>query len=112
MLVAELLGNALLELIQVAPDRLQFPAPRARIDRQQRVQARALELDPMQIEVLAARNESDRGRPRPVSILASLDDPLQHAQVVAEARPQEFPVGSLTEPIDMNDARQARAARL
>src|SRR5690606_41531317 len=109
---AELLWTASLELSQVASDRASSPAPRAPIAPQQRVQARALELAPMQIEVLAARNESDRRLPRARSILASLDDPLQHAQVVAEARPQEFPVGSLTEPIDMKDARQARAARL
>jgi hypothetical protein len=32
------------------------------------------------------------------------DHPLQHAQVVAEARPQELAVGALAEPVDVEDS--------
>jgi hypothetical protein len=38
--------------------------------------------------------------------LAALEHPLQHAQVFAEARPQEFAGGILAEPVDVENARR------
>ena len=37
--------------------------------------------------------------------LAAVDDPLQHAQVVAEARPDEVPLVVRAEPVDVEDLR-------
>ena len=41
------------------------------------------------------------------SAVAAVDDPAQHAQVVAESRPQELAVLVLAEPVDVEDLRQS-----
>ena len=43
--------------------------------------------------------------------LAALEDPLEHAAVLAVARPQELAVRALAEPVHVVDARQLRASR-
>ena len=61
------------------------------------------------VEVLVARHEAERRRRRACARpRAALDDPLQHAHVLAEARPEELAVGVLAEPVDAEDARRMR----
>ena len=60
----------------------------------------------LHVEVLRARQVADGGFLRAGAAGAALEHPRQHAQVVAEARPQELAVGALAEPVDVEDLRR------
>ncbi len=54
-------------------------------------------------------HEADRGLDGVRAARAALDDPRQHARVLAEPGPEELPVLVLAEPVDVEDLRQLRA---
>ncbi len=56
------------------------------------------------------RQEADRRFLGIGPTFATLDDPLQYAQVFAEARPQEFAVVVLAEPVDVENLGQVLGA--
>jgi hypothetical protein len=60
-----------------------------------------------QIQVFRAGQVADGGFLRAAAAGAALEHPREHAQVVAEARPQELAVASLAEPVDVEDLRRA-----
>ena len=76
------------------------------------------------LEILAREVESrpfhvvEVGRPADGRLLAAyatvhaIHDPLEHAHVLAEARPQEFAVVALAEPVDVEDARRRAQSAL
>ena len=53
-----------------------------------------------------ARQVADGGFLRLGAAGAAIQHPGQHAQVVAEARPQELAVRALAEPVDVEDLRR------
>ena len=55
---------------------------------------------------------ADGGLDRGGLAVDALDDPLQHAAVLAEARPQEAAVVVAAEPVDVEDARHLRGVVL
>ena len=57
------------------------------------------------VDVLVLGDPADRSLERMGTLLAALDDPLEHAHVVAESGPEEFPLGALAEPVHVEDAR-------
>ena len=67
------------------------------------------QLDPGQIDVLDLRQVADRGFLTADFARNAFQHPLQHAHVVAEARPQEVAAIALAEPVDVEDLRQLGA---
>src|ERR1700733_5573336 len=57
------------------------------------------------LDVLIARHPANGSFAAESASMCPIDDPLQHAHVLAEARPQELAVGILPEPVDMIDSR-------
>ncbi len=58
-----------------------------------------------------SRQQPD-GRLRRAGVaVAAIEHPREHAQVLAEARPQEFALGVAPEPVDVEDLRRLRELR-
>ena len=97
------------ELVEVVADRGELAAPAFGIDIEQRVERTVAEPQPLEVEV-GLRGRLPIGvSTAPARAVAAADHPLEHAQVVAEARPQELAVVALAEPVDVEDLRQLRA---
>ena len=66
------------------------------------------------VEILVARHGAERRLHALRAALAALDDPGEHAHVLAEARPEELAVRVAAEPVDAEDLRRLlhRAAHL
>src|SRR5690606_41390579 len=63
-------------------------------------------VEPRDIEILRSRQVADRLLDGARAALAAVDDPAQHAQVLAEAGPQEAAVRVAPEPVHVEDLRQ------
>ena len=66
---------------------------------------------PVQSNSSYARHPADRRLARVGAAAAAVDDPLEHAHVLAEARPEKFAVVVLAEPVHVEDARRIGAVR-
>ena len=62
------------------------------------------------IEIVGTRQPSDRRSDRGFASLAAIDDPLEHAHVVAETRPKKFAVLAFAEPVHVEDERRTGQA--
>src|SRR5207248_1778191 len=60
------------------------------------------------VERAGSGNEPDRRVHGLRLAVTATEDPLEHAAVLAEARPQELPVAVLAEPVDAEDLRELR----
>jgi hypothetical protein len=80
--------------------------PASRLDRHQLVEGVGGVVQPVPVEVVVARHPADGALDRVAAAAHALDDPLEHAHVLAEARPQELAVLVLAEPVDAEDARR------
>src|SRR5262249_15857694 len=65
------------------------------VDGQQRLERLGRQLETLRVEVLEPRHEPDRGLDGADCALAATEDPLEHAAILAEARPQELAVVTL-----------------
>src|SRR5260370_22440409 len=87
--------------------RLELIAPRWTIDARQLSVLRGRDLlEALPVQVFEARHGAERRiDAMPVS-LATLEHPLQHAHVLAEARPDELALSVATEPVHAENARR------
>ena len=58
------------------------------------------------VQILVARHDAERRFDALRAALAALDDPFQHAHVLAEARPDELAVRVAAEPVDAENLRR------
>src|ERR1043166_8163340 len=58
------------------------------------------------VQILEARHDAKRRIDAAREPLAALDDPLQHAHVLAESRPDELSLSIASEPVHAEDARR------
>ena len=86
-----------------------FLAPRRRRPRPAAPHRRVADISAREVEVRLRGQVADRRFVRLDPAVAAFEDPLQHAQVVAVARPQELAVLVPAEPVDVEDARQLSA---
>src|SRR5690606_726672 len=63
-------------------------------------------LKPLQVDVLGAGHPAEQRLVGICPAAAAIDDPLQHAHVLAEAGPQEATLAVLAEPVHAEDARR------
>ena len=97
--------------MQVGADIGHLPAQRRRRDRGQFDQHGRIDIESGHVEVLRARHQTDGAVLRADAPGAALEHPVQHAQVVPEARPEVLAGRVLAEPVDVEDARRVRQAR-
>src|SRR5690606_35276763 len=108
-------GGALLDadghtrgaLAQIAPDRGGLPLPAFRHDSEQLMKVNVFQT--VAVYPVRIRQQSNRAFHCLRLALDAADDPLQHAHVLAEARPHEAAVVVLAEPVDVEDPGQLRA---
>src|SRR5436190_1847452 len=101
--------QAVLELAEQFVVQREFARPRVAVDAaDERVTSR-VEVEARPVEVAVARRHAERVRLAGGRTLDALDDPAQHAHVLAVAGPDELAVGTLPEPVDAEDLRQLRA---
>src|SRR5690606_25903640 len=106
LLVLQAPWHALAVAVQVLADAVEFCPPAGAVEAEEHAARFVAEGDPAKVEILLARQVADRRFHRIGLALRALDHPLEHAQVVAEARPQELAVAALAEPVDVEDLRQ------
>src|SRR5436190_1254104 len=71
-----------------------------------------VEGEAVRVQSTGRRQEPDGRLDGAAAARDPLEHPLEHAAVVAEARPQELAVGVLAEPVDEEDLRQLGALAL
>src|SRR6476661_1037774 len=103
-LVAEL-GEVLLDLRQLGRQRVG-------VDAQQLVEVGGVDVEAVGVQVGGRRHEAERGLLGAALAVGATEDPLEHAAVLAEARPQEAAALVLAEPVDVEDLRQDGAVAL
>src|SRR5690606_8537835 len=92
-------GHTRGELPQIAPDRGELPLPAFCVDSVQRLTVAASQT--VAVYPVRIRQQSNRAVHCLRLALDAADDPLQHAHVLAEARPHEAAVVVLAEPVDV-----------
>src|SRR5262249_16251201 len=101
---AKLLGQAVVQLQEQLLMQQQLPHPCVAVDRHQFLESRRTEvLHPTPVEVLIARHPADWAFDTDGATAGPLDDPFQHAHILAIPRPQEVAVLVLAEPVDAED---------
>jgi len=75
-------------------------------DRHQVVELVRREIEALPFDVLVPRHPAERALDGVAATVHSVDDPLQHPHVIAEAGPDELAVLVLTEPVDSEDLRR------
>src|SRR5260370_29937905 len=90
--------------------RLELLLPLGRVDAKRTLDRFAAGLEAAEIEVPQTRHEADRRLHRARATGRAVDDPLEHAHVLAVARPQVAPVVALAEPVHQEDLRPPRHA--
>ena len=96
------------ELREILADARAVFAPALGVERQQRLERLDRHAAAVEVDVLGLRLVADDRLVRAHLVEAALEDPLEHAQVVAEARPQEAAVVIRAEPVDVEDLRCVR----
>ena len=99
----QLLRQTVAELLVVAFDLLRFGRPALLIHVEDALERLFAVIEPFEVDILRVGHIADRRLPRIHGARAALQDPFEHAHVVAEARPEEFAVRALTEPVDVED---------
>jgi hypothetical protein len=85
---------------------VEFRRPVSGIDTQQALDLFAGNLQAVERERLRRRHEADRRFLRLGGAVDAVEHPLQHADVFAEAGPQELSVVVAAEPVDVEDMRR------
>src|ERR1700677_1083817 len=80
--------------------------------RLQLVEGRARKIEPLPVDVVKVRSPPDRRLLAHGAAADTVDDPLENTHVFAVSRPQEAAIGTLAEPVDMEDPRRRREVTL
>ncbi|OPZ84064.1 MAG: hypothetical protein BWY76_02006 [bacterium ADurb.Bin429] len=108
MLLPHLFGHARTELLKKGSDELGFFFPGVAINRQHFAHVRFRYLDAGKVNAVRGWQVAN-GRLNGVGfIAAAVENPLEHTQVFAEARPQIVAIFVLAEPIHVKDLRRIR----
>src|SRR6185437_8925099 len=99
-------------LVAKAPEervvRYELDLPLVAIDTHHAREAASVELEAGPVEMGVFGNEAEQRLCRPRLAGAALEDPLEHAHVLSEARPDEAAVRILSEPVHAEDPRRTR----
>src|SRR5690606_33478968 len=106
VLLAQALREAIAEAFEIGAEILHLRAPLRRVDREQLRERLGRDIETRDIEILRPRQIPDRLLDGPRAPLASVDDPAQHPQVLAEAGPEEAAVRVAPKPVHVEDLRQ------
>src|SRR6187402_2562356 len=98
--------SAAAEFDQVATDLRDFLAPGVLLDAEQFLDDFGPDVQALEVQILRSRQVADGGFLRACAARDAVEHPGQHAQVVAETRPQELAVRALAEPVDVEDLRR------
>src|SRR5678815_5078153 len=85
---------------------MNFPAPVIEVDRSDRVELRARELQTLPLHIFIARGYTKHVLGTRSFPFYPVDDPFQYAHVLAEAGPYEFAIVTRAKPIDREDFRR------
>src|SRR6185437_15900961 len=102
-------GQAWGEAVQILANGHELSLPAGSVHREQLGQRGSIQLQAVELEFAGGGQGADRRFGAARLAIHARDHPLQHAQVLAEARPQELAVLALAEPVDVEDLRQLRA---
>src|SRR5713226_6456963 len=94
------------ELPEEIADRIEFRSPVSGLHAEQLLHGLRADVQAFQFQRLGRRYETDGGLDRGGFSLDALQNPLQHANVLAIARPQELAVGATAKPVDVEDSRR------
>src|SRR6266702_3709085 len=87
-------------------DVLRLQLPGLGVHREQQVQVGPADVQAVQVQRARRGQVADRGPGRGRGTGQPLDDPFQHPDVLAEARPDELALRVLAEPVDVEQPRQ------
>ena len=105
----QLLRQPVVQLHKQLLVREQFLLPGAAVNRHQLVELLTREvLHPAPVQMLVARHPADRALDAERAAVRALDDPLQDAKVLAEARPQEIAFLVAPEPVHAENPQRVR----
>ena len=102
----QLHGQLVAELREPFLDLRDLGLPLLDVDGERLLELRVRQAEAVDVERLGRRDVADGRLDRGGLALDALDDPLEDAAVLAEARPQEAAVLVTTEPVDVEDRRQ------
>src|SRR5580698_3719966 len=83
-----------------------FAPPLTAIEGLQFVELLAREVETGPLDLVVIRHPADGCFLRGGAAVRAIDNPLQHAHILAEARPDELAVRVFAEPVDVEDARR------
>src|SRR5436309_1288204 len=106
MLVPYPLRQTIPELGEKVLLRLDRLEPLGGIDAKEHLEGRIAEIEPGAIEGARLRDPPDRRLARLAASIASIEDPPEHAEVLAEAGPQEPAIVARPEPVHPKDFRR------
>ena len=67
-----------------------------------------IDVETIKIEIMRTGQPADRRFDCPGILFTAIDDPFEHAHVLAEARPEKFSIRAFAEPIHVEDERRIR----
>src|SRR5437764_498366 len=105
MFEAQRLRHALAQLLEPFRLRLELVLPGCEVNFGQRPEGRLAHAHASPVDVLMSRHPSERRFHGTCATANTLDDPLEHAHVFAEPRPQELAAVTAAEPVDAKDVR-------
>src|SRR3954451_12988531 len=104
----QFLRKMVAELREVLVLRRQLFLYKPLVDRQELLHLRLRHVQAGDVDVTRAWYQPNRRLDRLQFAVAAAEDPLEHAAVLAEPRPQELAVLALAEPVHAQDLRQLR----
>src|SRR6478735_11383654 len=104
-------GQLVAETAEKLRDLVRLQLPGLPVHRKQQVQVSLADLESVEVQRARRGQQPDRRLGRLGLTQQSLHDPLQHADVLAEARPHEPARGILAEPVDVVQPRQLGRVR-
>ena len=106
MFLLEGCGQTLAEALQILADSFHLTGPGGRVDVGQVTHVPFRNVQPGQIDGVRRGQMADRRFAGVTASLTAFDDPFDHAQILAETRPDEAALLVLTEPVDMENLRR------
>src|SRR5581483_3147658 len=106
MLFRELGRQCRPDTLQELRGRFELDAPFIGIDGQRLLELARRDLEAVQVQLAGRGNDPDGSFAAADLAVDSIEHPLEHAQVLAVARPYEIAVAVLAEPVDHEDARR------
>jgi len=104
--VVQCLRQAVTEASEVLANQRDLRLPVGVVDLEQFVKVGVGHVETIEVQRILGWDEADRGVGRITSASNPLEDPLEHAAVLAIARPEPLAIGVFPEPVDLEDLRE------